>query len=304
VARTTDPALDRLLRRWNLEVDARASARVPASRNRTLVARDARGRRLVVKASYRSADSRVAREGAVLAALGPLPREALALPRLVHSDPHAGAIAVEWVAAAPTLFERRSVRAVRSVGAALAELHRCTERPEGVDANGARDLGFFIRVTPEAYVQLSPQTVQLFGRLQRTGALHALQALQDSAAPQCLLHGDVKRANVLCPRGGGVVLVDWELAHLGDPATDLGSLIADCAVDGAASAVTLGRALLGGYGRDVDRERVVQWAAVALLFYVYGLTQFDRVDGPWPRALERLALGFLLRPRRWARRLQ
>ena len=59
-----------------------------------------------------------------------------------------------------------------------------------------------------------------------------------------------------------------------------------------------------GLDRSVDRERVVQWAAVALLFYVYGLTQFDRAGGPWPRALERLALGFLLQPKSWARRLQ
>ncbi len=39
---------------------------------------------------------------------------------------------------------------------------------------------------------------------------------------QCLVHGDFRPANVLVDDGRITVLLDWELAHRGDPADDLG----------------------------------------------------------------------------------
>ena len=38
----------------------------------------------------------------------------------------------------------------------------------------------------------------------------------------CLVHGDYRPANVLIENGSVSALLDWELAHLGDPADDLG----------------------------------------------------------------------------------
>jgi aminoglycoside phosphotransferase (APT) family kinase protein len=50
--------------------------------------------------------------------------------------------------------------------------------------------------------------------------LHA--NLPPAPARQCLVHGDFRPANVLVDDGRITVLLDWELAHRGDPADDLG----------------------------------------------------------------------------------
>jgi hypothetical protein len=42
-----------------------------------------------------------------------------------------------------------------------------------------------------------------------------------------LTHGDTTTTNFVFPKGGGVVVVDWERLHSGDPAFDLGRLMAE-----------------------------------------------------------------------------
>jgi tRNA A-37 threonylcarbamoyl transferase component Bud32 len=320
VPTTGDSTLDRLLVRWQLEAEPVDTKLLVRSRNRTVIARDRSGRRVLVKVDSDLHHRTVAREGVMLEALGGYRRRALSIPRLAHRDAAIGAVAVRWIPDAPNLFVRDQQRRApalqiaRAVGAALGELHRCPLRPEGVDAASVRHLSFFIRVPPDTYATFGPATVQLFSRLQRSGVLYALQELDDERGEPCLLHGDLKRANLLCPRRrAGVVLVDWELAHLGDPATDLGSLLADYATDfvtpagpsalGADELRALGRALFAGYRGDVSTRRSVQWAGAALLYYVYWLAQFEANFGPRAQALVTLAEECLTRPKRWAGRL-
>jgi 5-methylthioribose kinase len=50
-----------------------------------------------------------------------------------------------------------------------------------------------------------------------------------------LVHGDVQAGNILLPRGG-VTLLDAEIAHLGDPAFDIGMLLAHALLPAAAAA--------------------------------------------------------------------
>jgi 5-methylthioribose kinase len=45
-----------------------------------------------------------------------------------------------------------------------------------------------------------------------------------------LVHADVQAGNVLLPKGGGVKLLDAEIAHMGDAAFDLGTLLAHLAL--------------------------------------------------------------------------
>lgn len=49
-----------------------------------------------------------------------------------------------------------------------------------------------------------------------------LRANKPAPAPLSLVHGDFQIANVLIANEGGYYMVDWELAHVGDPREDLG----------------------------------------------------------------------------------
>lgn len=50
---------------------------------------------------------------------------------------------------------------------------------------------------------------------------------QMAAFAPALLHGDATTTNFLFPWSGGTVAVDWEQLHVGDPASDLGRLMAE-----------------------------------------------------------------------------
>lgn len=52
-------------------------------------------------------------------------------------------------------------------------------------------------------------------------AVHWLRANIPDGEKNCLVHGDFKANNILWRRNGSPVLLDWELAHIGDPVEDL-----------------------------------------------------------------------------------
>jgi aminoglycoside phosphotransferase (APT) family kinase protein len=52
-------------------------------------------------------------------------------------------------------------------------------------------------------------------------ALRWLQARAPQDRPRCLIHGDYRLGNVIFSPAGLTSILDWELAHLGDPAEDL-----------------------------------------------------------------------------------
>ena len=55
-----------------------------------------------------------------------------------------------------------------------------------------------------------------------------LDHLRASWRRECLIHGDLKSANMITRRGiRGLTIVDWELAGFGDPAWDVGSIWGD-----------------------------------------------------------------------------
>ena len=67
---------------------------------------------------------------------------------------------------------------------------------------------------------------QLFQALQRYPEFPRLLAeLRAGWAVETLIHGDIKWDNFLVLPGGGVLLVDWELADFGDPSWDAGSVL-------------------------------------------------------------------------------
>ncbi|GAA1917702.1 phosphotransferase [Nocardioides marmoribigeumensis] len=93
-----------------------------------------------------------------------------------------------------------------------------------------------------------------------------------AAVEPALVHGDFRLGNLLVAPDGRVAVLDWELAHLGDPAEDLGWLCArPWRFGGPGEAAGLGSRdeLLSAYasagGSGVDPERLHFWEVLASL---------------------------------------
>jgi len=100
-----------------------------------------------------------------------------------------------------------------------------------------------------------------------------------AAAPK-LVHGDFRLANFMADKSGLTGVIDWELAHIGDPAEDLAWVCLrswrfsrpDLAVAGVAQRPALYDAYRAGGGREIDRGDVhfwevlgtVRWAVICL----------------------------------------
>ena len=100
----------------------------------------------------------------------------------------------------------------------------------------------------------------------------AFRWLKDRAPPletPVLVHGDFRNGNLMIhPRQGLAAVLDWELAHLGDPAEDLGWICVNSWRFGGARPVGgFGdyQDLLAGYGRAVALERVLYWQTLGSL---------------------------------------
>jgi aminoglycoside phosphotransferase (APT) family kinase protein len=82
-----------------------------------------------------------------------------------------------------------------------------------------------------------------------------------------LVHGDYRIGNVIFGPEGVRAILDWELAHVGDPMEDLGWICVrswrfgkdDKPVGGLGSREELWQAYEGAGGRNVDREAVRWW---------------------------------------------
>jgi aminoglycoside phosphotransferase (APT) family kinase protein len=103
-------------------------------------------------------------------------------------------------------------------------------------------------------------------------ALRWLRGHVPAVVEPALVHGDFRLGNLLVSRDGLVAVLDWELAHLGDPAEDLGWLCArPWRFGGPGEAAGLGsRAdLLSAYsasgGDAVDPDRLHFWEVLASL---------------------------------------
>jgi aminoglycoside phosphotransferase (APT) family kinase protein len=84
-----------------------------------------------------------------------------------------------------------------------------------------------------------------------------------------LVHGDFRLGNFIVDENGLAAVIDWELAHLGDPAEDIGWLCIrswrfgndDQPVAGVGKLDDFIDAYEAGGGEEVDRERVRYWEA-------------------------------------------
>ena len=99
-----------------------------------------------------------------------------------------------------------------------------------------------------------------------------LEANRPPDNPPCVVHGDLRMGNLLVDHDGLRAVLDWELAHIGDPLEDLGWFCVRAWRFGSplpAGGVATREALVEAYetasGRTVDREVLRWWEVLGTL---------------------------------------
>ena len=151
---------------------------------------------------------------------------------------------------------------LEDLAAALAAVHRIA--PDGVAVPRVADPLDELRALNAELDQPHPVFELAFRELRCNRPL---------PSPRCLVHGDFRIGNVLVgPRGVAAVL-DWELAHVGDPLEDLGWLCVrawrfqrpDLPAAGLGSRESLAHAYERHSGRAVDLDALRWWELFATL---------------------------------------
>jgi aminoglycoside phosphotransferase (APT) family kinase protein len=131
----------------------------------------------------------------------------------------------------------------------------------------------------------------------------AMRWLEDEIPPQprrSLVHGDFRNGNLIVGPDGIQAVLDWELAHVGDPLEDLGWLcvkswrfgVVDKAVGGFGHIEELCAAYEAAGGRGADPERVRYWIAMGTLRWgvICQMQAFTHRSG-MSRSVELAAIG-------------
>lgn len=225
------------------------------------------GRRLVLRQDPPGAPSRVGmeREGLLLQAAC---TAGMAVPEVLASSPTA--LVLSWLDGETiprrilrdNAFRVARTRLVEQCAKQLARLHT--------------------RVDPEEVPGLpsADPLADLLRRLDAAGEPHpafelGLRWLHENrppARPPVVLHGDFRLGNLMVDASGLVAVLDWELAHLGDPLQDLAWLCvrswrfgAPLPVAGLGTRDQLARAYEAAGGGVVDTEALHWWEVFCTL---------------------------------------
>lgn len=111
------------------------------------------------------------------------------------------------------------VRLTSDLGHAFAAIHRVpTNTLRGLD-DYSRTSRYIDELTAQVDGLTTPHPVFRLGL--RWLSRLAPPPTSDDTAPRCLVHGDLRLGNFIAANDGLVAVLDWELAHLGDPMEDL-----------------------------------------------------------------------------------
>jgi len=163
------------------------------------------------------------------------------LPQFVAFDPDRCVLVTRLVPNGQSLVDLRpryrlfSEGVARAIGASLGQFHCLADDAEANRRADAPDfVPFpFIAVEPQLtmLLSLSSGNVELVRVVQNTDEfLSLLHAVRLSWNVDHLIHGDMRMDNCVLSRRGRrsvVTIVDWELAGRGDPAWDIGTVIAE-----------------------------------------------------------------------------
>ena len=115
-----------------------------------------------------------------------------------------------------------------------------------------------------------------------------------------LVHGDFRNGNLIVGPDGVRAVLDWELAHFGDPMEDLGWLCVNSwrfgVIDKPVGGFGQLNELIAGYesagGRTVDARRLIFWQTLGTLRWgVMCLGMLARYESGKDRSIERAMIG-------------
>jgi tRNA A-37 threonylcarbamoyl transferase component Bud32 len=213
--------------------------------------------------------------------LGPLQ-----VPRLLFFDPRDTVLGLEMmVSPSPTykdelLAGRVDTDVAADLGLGAAALHRL---PPGDVLSGPKPRQLFDALRLDPYYRATA--------VKRPELAPALQMLTEetvAATPHRLVHGDLTPKNVLLPRDGRTVLVDWEVAHGGDASFDMATLTAHLTLKSLRDGASLAEraALLASvdrfwksYDGPADRVRALRHTGAVVLARLFGKSPVEYLTG-------------------------
>jgi aminoglycoside phosphotransferase (APT) family kinase protein len=195
--------------------------------------------------------------------------------------------APEFEAIRPTLAFR--------CGEILARIHSVD-----LDESGLTDR--LATLKPEQYVRMTWEGYQSFPTAQPMIDYTARWLLDNlpSEVELCLVHNDFRNGNFLLAPDGIVAVLDWELAHIGDPMRDLGWLCTnswrfgrrELPVGGFGLREDLFRGYEAVSGEPVDPERVKFWEVFGSFWWSIGCLQMAQQYRKGPdQSVERPGIG-------------
>jgi aminoglycoside phosphotransferase (APT) family kinase protein len=131
-------------------------------------------------------------------------------------------------------------------------------------------------------------------------ALRLLRARVPKDRPLVLVHGDFRNGNLMIGPDGVRAALDWEIAHLGDPAEDLGWICTPSwrfgevvhPVGGFGALEDLLKGYRDGGGRDVGAQDVRYWTMLgALKWGIMCLLMYRAFQSGADPSVERAAIG-------------
>ena len=155
------------------------------------------------------------------------------------------------------------------LGALLAQIHRIDPVKHGVVGlpapnDGENAARFEVQRYEQIFRMIAPEPHPAFELAFRWLNQHPV--VTQGGGQQCLTHGDFRIGNVLFGPEGLRVMLDWELAHMGDPMEDMGFICVRSwrfggakPVGGIGERTTFFAAYEAAGGAKVDPERVRFW---------------------------------------------
>jgi len=154
-------------------------------------------------------------------------------------------------------YRKARARLAGQCGEVLARLH--TLSPDAVDGLDDVDQVAQYRATLDGLGQPHPTFELAFRWLDRN---------RPDSTRRSVVHGDFRNGNLLVDGSGIVAVLDWELAHQGDPVEDLGWLCVKSwrfGVDLPVGGFGTYTDLLAGYGGGVDLDELRWWEVLGTL---------------------------------------
>jgi len=188
------------------------------------------------------------------------------------------------------------VRLARQCGEILARLHAIDVRATGLE-------GRLETFTPEAIVRRTHSAYLVLDTPQPMIDFTAMWLLRNLPANRSLtlVHGDFRNGNLIVqPETGLAAVLDWELAHIGDPMRDLGWLMTRSwrfghnarAVGGFGEAEELFAGYEAVSGTTVDRRSVAFWEVFGSFWWSVGaLSMGQSFRSGADRSVERPVIG-------------